>query len=303
MGLQAACLLTAALAYAALAQLPPSPNYPGYALQYEDDFNGPLNTAVWTAQDGYVHTQYDIVCYSAANAYTENGNLILLTKHVSPPVTCTPSSGPPRAFSYTSGWVDTVGKLSVRDGIVEIRAALPPPSFRMWPSGFLISDQNKHDTGLCWPLATEIDMYEVAGGFDGGGGLGSNAMCASYHWGTQCFNDLGSSQTGCLPQPPLDTTAFHTYRVRWGSNYIEWAVDGKVFYVMTSDPRVAAAFPGVYVNAVNGIALPAPDAMNIVIETALAWWIAPQSGAPGDVGIGTGYAKQLVDWVRVWHKA
>ena len=31
--------------------------------------------------------------------------------------------------------------------------------------------------------AFDADLYESAGGYDGGGGLGANALCGSYHWG------------------------------------------------------------------------------------------------------------------------
>ena len=44
---------------------------------------------------------------------------------------------------------------------------------------------------LCWPLSTEIDLYEVAGGYFTPGPLGGNALCSSYHWGMQCIDNLG----------------------------------------------------------------------------------------------------------------
>ena len=112
--------------------------------------------------------------------------------------------------------VDTNGRLSVANGRVEVRALLPPPTFRVWPSSFVISDKNRRDTGECWPLTTEIDLYEVAGGFSGNNqvntGLGLNYMCASYHWGNQCFVDLGASFTGCLTPAQLNySTSFRAY--------------------------------------------------------------------------------------------
>ena len=134
------------------------------------------NPDIFNVADGYVHTQFDLVCYEASEAFVENGNLVLRTRALS--VEC---GG--RNFSWVSGWVDTNGRLSVRDGKVEVRALLPPPTFRVWPASFLISEKNNRDTGQCWPTTTEIDLYEVAGGFNGqpqfDSGLGLNQVSAA----------------------------------------------------------------------------------------------------------------------------
>jgi hypothetical protein len=133
------------------------------------------NPDIFNVADGYVHTQFDLVCYEASEAFVENGNLVLRTRALS--VECGGKN-----FSWVSGWVDTNGRLSVRDGKVEVRALLPPPTFRVWPASFLISEKNNRDTGQCWPTTTEIDLYEVAGGFNGqpqfDSGLGLNQVSA-----------------------------------------------------------------------------------------------------------------------------
>jgi hypothetical protein len=213
--------IAALLASLAAADLPPLQDTPGRTLVYEDDFLGvsgaprsvvktprrrvalravplhasynnraacfpppsppqpPLsapNPNIFNVADGYVHTQFDLVCYEASEAFVENGNLVLRTRALS--VVCGGKN-----FSWVSGWVDTNGRLSVRDGKVEVRALLPPPTFRVWPASFLISEKNNRDTGECWPTTTEIDLYEVAGGFNGqpqfDTGLGLNQVSAA----------------------------------------------------------------------------------------------------------------------------
>lgn len=97
-------LLWALLLSSALGSLPqPAPQYPGLRLVYEDDFNGPLNYGVFNALDGYVQTQWDLVCYKSDDAYTENGNLVLRTRRRD--AFC---NG--KQYQYTSGWVDTLDK-------------------------------------------------------------------------------------------------------------------------------------------------------------------------------------------------
>ena len=168
----AALWLLAALAHGAL---PPRPDLSARGLQlvYEDDFDWPLNERLWNKLDGYVQTPWDIVCYQADEAYTERGNLVLRTRRRD--VVC---GG--KTFAYSSGWVDTLDKLSLRNGRIELSARLPAPAFRNWPAAWAISERNRRDTGeLCWPLSTEVDVYEAAAGAPAASGLQDNAVCGS----------------------------------------------------------------------------------------------------------------------------
>ena len=118
-----------------------------------------LQTTTWTALNGYVQTQYDLVCYMADDSYTEYGNLVIRTRVN--PTTCVAGGSNPsqvtQTYKYTSGMVDTVGKRSVRNGRIEMNAKLPLPTFRVWPAGWAISTASNRDMGKCWPLSTEID--------------------------------------------------------------------------------------------------------------------------------------------------
>lgn len=101
--------------------------------------------------------RYDLNCYMADDVSTENGNLVLRTR-INPTVCVAGGYNPlqtTQSYKYTSGKVDTVGKFSVRNGRIEMNAKLPPPTFRVWPAGWSISDKNNRDQGKCWPLATE----------------------------------------------------------------------------------------------------------------------------------------------------
>ena len=147
------------------ASTDPSTNQAGFRLVWQDDFDGPLDTTKWTALDGYVQTQYDLNCYMADDVSTENGNLVLRTR-INPTVCVAGGYNPlqtTQSYKYTSGKVDTVGKFSVRNGRIEMNAKLPPPTFRVWPAGWSISDKNNRDQGKCWPLATESASVCVEG--------------------------------------------------------------------------------------------------------------------------------------------
>ena len=168
MGLSLLLMVSAAFMIGScIGDLPPRADPPGFQLLFEDDFTGTsLNPKYWNVLDGYVQTQYDISCYTADNAYVENGNLVIRTRVQR--VTCVAGGFNPtqqtKEYDYASGFVDTVGKVAVRNGRVEIRAKLPPPTLRIWPAGWTISDKNQRDKGpLCWPLSTEIELVRNQG--------------------------------------------------------------------------------------------------------------------------------------------
>lgn len=201
-----ALLLSAVLALAS-ASLPPNPNYAGLKLVYADDFladvNAPAFTGNFNVADNFVQTPYGEVCYTKEMVRVENGNLIITTKPAS--ITCAFKGSPAKPFSYISGWVDSFGKLTLpTSGLIEVHSKLPPPVYRIWPAAWVIDQKNARDTGLCWPLSIEADIYEMTGG------LGNADICGSQHWGTVCNVDRGD-QFGCRPRATDD--GFHTYVV------------------------------------------------------------------------------------------
>jgi hypothetical protein len=257
----------------------------------------------------------------ADDVWTESGNLVLRTRYR--PTTCTGTGGIPKTYDFTSGWVDTLDRVSVQFGTIEIRAKLPPPTFRVWPAGFALSTLNRRDEagGVCWPIATEADLYEVAGGFDAFGGLGQNALCASYHWGYTCRDDLGVARTGCLPSWRLDPAAdFHVYAVELREDGLTWFVDGQVFHRMDrgTDPSIKLPPDPMYITIETGELWGGNKGREVVCAcavslpltqlshpppyppplAALAWWIEPRD-RPTDLG-PSGEARHYIDWVRVW---
>jgi beta-glucanase (GH16 family) len=251
-----------------LASLPTEiPNYSGLTLAYQDDFDN-LNEAVWTIVDGFVQTPYAQVCYTANSVKVENGYLVLKTRKAD--AMCN-YRGENKRFSYTSGWIDSQGKFAVKDGMMEVRSQLPPPVNKIWPAAWVISDKNLRDTGLCWPISNEIDVYEMTGG------LGNSDVCGSQHYGFNCNEDLGFNYR-CTARPD---DGFHTYATRWGFNsnnqpFIIWYLDGKVY---GKDEPAAA---------------PIVDAMAVVLNMALS---ANGSGPPGVDEVGVTHK---IDWIRLW---
>jgi beta-glucanase (GH16 family) len=282
----AAASLLLLLGSLAAASLPPLPAYQGLVLTYEDDFLGAaLNANVWTAVDGFVQTPYAQVCYRSDDVSLRDGLLVLTTRARA--TTCVfHDTGEAKNFGFTSGWVDTHKKLAVRNGLVEVSARLPPAVERIWPSAWVIDAANERDGAaavgggggaapLCWPLAVELDIYEMTGG------LGNSDVCASVHHGATCNVDLGN-RYGCVPRPRDDGT-FHVYAVRWSaaSGVATWFLDGVPFH---SSSSTQAPLPA------GGVAL--------VLNTALSFF-----AGEGPPGVGAAGVEHQIDWVRLWEAA
>ena len=58
--------------------------------------------------------------------------------------------------AFTSGKVDSEGKLSVQYGLIEIRMRVPDLDTGLWPAAWLLGTAN-----LTWPAKGEIDMMEM----------------------------------------------------------------------------------------------------------------------------------------------
>ena len=198
-----------------------------------------------------------------------NGELVISTQREK--ATCAFAGAPAKEYDWTSGWVDTHFKFATPgNGMVEIRAALPPAWVRrIWPAAWLLDFDNKRDTGFCWPLSTEADIYEMTGG------LGTSPICGSVHWGYECNVDKGDAFQ-CAPRPD---DGFHTYGIRFTPDAITWYLDG-----------VVTGFNGAGFNGQNFLLKPNAIILNTAISTAL----------DGEVGpFPEGGAKHRFDWIRV----
>ena len=66
------------------------------------------------------HGDREYQLYMKEDVYVENGTLVLRTRH-------NPTMYGVKLYNWTSGWVDTMGKVFHQYGRFEIRAKLPNP--------------------------------------------------------------------------------------------------------------------------------------------------------------------------------
>lgn len=129
-------------------------------LLWEDNFTGPVgappNPAWWTVRDNMTHGPLEQQLYTSSSVGLDGeGHLVLTTSRAT-------IRGPGREYNFTSGWVDTQGKVNATFGRWEIRAILPNPrALGIWPAHWLMPEANSWN---CWPVGGEIDIMESNGG-------------------------------------------------------------------------------------------------------------------------------------------
>lgn len=124
---------------------------------WEENFDT-FNADIWTPNEGDGCPNLcgwgnaELEYYSSNNVYIEpvpgesNNNALVLEAR-------NEAAG---SSSFTSGKVDTDGKVSIHYGLIEVRMRVPNLSTGLWPAAWLLGDVN-----LPWPAKGEIDMMEM----------------------------------------------------------------------------------------------------------------------------------------------
>ena len=217
---------------------------------------------------------------------------------------------PKRWYNFTSGWMESKGKVNATYGKWAVRARLPDPKVRgIWPAHWMLPEPTSWN---CWPMGGEIDIMEANGGIYG------NTVVGTYSWSKNC------SANEPHPQPPLANCTcgcgcdlffskgprgghglnghynctwtspwsckeehdfsrdFHVFSITWNETAITWAVDDVEYFSQVSgDPA------GLYV----------PHwPMYFVLNTALQ----PSSDNAGAGSIGEYPVRHTIDWARIY---
>lgn len=150
-------------------------------------------------------------------ALNGQGQLMIVARQASPGLTC--HYGP---CKYTSGKINTRGKMSAAPGRIEARIKLPVGQ-GLW-SGFWMLGQGH--PGIPWPACGELDVMENKGSEPG---TTSSAVHGPGYSGKTPFahsHSLTRSNT---------SEDFHTFAVEWDSAHVRFFVDDTAHYGITHE--------------------------------------------------------------------
>ena len=189
-------------------------------LVWQEEFNQPtLDTTIWTPEVNFVRNIEAAQIYTARpkNLTLQEGHLVLTAHHeYFENTACKPES--PRwwesrpSADYTSGSINSRGKLEFRYGRLEIRAKLQHGR-GVWPALWLIG---RNPGG--WPACGEIDILEYVS-------QNPNTAHATLHY-TKDGLYQNPTVPHTLPSPIADE--WHLYGMRWTPEKLELTFDNQV---------------------------------------------------------------------------
>ena len=126
-----------------------------------------------------------------------------------------------------SARIRTIDSFSFKYGTVEVRAKLPAGDW-LWPAIWMLPTRNIYGG---WPRSGEIDLVESRGNrklFSGNKNVGVEQFGSTMHFGPRW--DINGWQTAHYDRnrQPGYNQDFHTYKMVWTQNKIEFSVDNSV---------------------------------------------------------------------------
>lgn len=249
------------------------PQFEGYSLLWNDEFNGDaLNEEIWTRElrePGWTNNELQEYTDKEENVFVKDGALVLKA------IETTNAEGTPY---YTSGKVNSQNKKDFQYGKVVISAKAPEGQ-GLWPAAWMMpQDENVYGQ---WPKCGEIDIVEVLGSQ-------TNIAYQTIHYGEPHGQQQGikTLESGSF------AADFHEYSVEWEPGEMRFYIDGELIKTMND-----------WFTAVEGEddkPYPAPFNQPFFIQMNLAvggTW-------PGSPDENTDFTKAefLVDYVRVYQK-
>jgi beta-glucanase (GH16 family) len=192
---------------------------PNWVLDWADEFNGnAVDETYWSKVHHGNPDNGELQFYTPRpeNIVVSDGTLKLIARQE----TYTgqgPAMSSPSTRNYTSGKIETLGKITFQYGKIEASMKLPRGR-GTWPAFWMLGE-NIFDTGIGWPRCGEIDIMEHGQDFD--------HLGAAIH--TQAYNHtIGTQITGTYQIDDYDT-GFHTYGLVWDTEEMSFSVDGEVY--------------------------------------------------------------------------
>lgn len=227
MRLRTATAIIALSSLAAFAQDNP------WRLVWADEFDqgSAPNSAAWNYEEGFVRNR-ELQYYTKErpeNVRIENGLLILEGRKERFPnarhqAGASDWQRAPEFAEYTSGSINTAGKVAWQYGRIEVRAKIPAGK-GTWPAIWMMGDRKDNPKWRGWPFCGEIDIMEHVG-------KAPTNIHGTCHWGVDGTEHKHRSKGAyTLNHDPKSTYGeFHIYAIEWDKDKIDFFYDDLKYF-------------------------------------------------------------------------
>lgn len=267
----------------------------GYSLVWSDDFNGTaLDTDMWNVEvNGNGGGNNELQYYRAEN--------VSIGHDPSGIESCLVLTAKREDFSgkiFTSGRVNTKGRMDVTHGKIEARIRLPRTANGLWPAFWMMGSQAE------WPMSGEIDIVEMGSANGISTGMQSRLFNGACHWGPSSANAMNYAQESTNSTSLQDD--FHLFTLIWDTEYVRMYLDLDKFpnsapyyemYIPIEIPedQDPMTHPSAYLHK------PAHILFNLAVGGLFTGILDP-GGITAISSSGNLEAGMYVDYVRVYHK-
>lgn len=254
-----------------------------YVLVWEDDFNGAeLNRSYWNVEingTGCGNAELQYYVDNASNVGVRDGNLVLTARRQAH-----------EGKDFTSGRINTLGKVAFTYGIIEARIKFPKTADGLWPAFWMMGNDIREEG---WPRCGETDILEMGHANGIKDGTQERLFNGALHWGISSAEHrqhVGDSVSGYS----LQDGKYHLFKVVWTPKEIAMYVDNaeNPYLRLDISDKSDKGKAGYYFHKDNFI----------LFNLAVGGNFPGIHEADGITALKGGEAEMLVDYVRVYQK-
>ncbi|MBO4871389.1 MAG: family 16 glycosylhydrolase [Muribaculaceae bacterium] len=260
------------------------PSLSGYELVFSDEFDGnTLNNNVWNIEvNGNGGGNNELQFYSANNVSVSNGALQITSRRENY-----------QGRSFTSGRINSMGKVAFKHGIVQASIKLPSTANGLWPAFWLMG--NDMSTGTSWPYCGEIDVLEAGGSPGIAAGTQDRFFISALHWGPYNNGDHPMYSRSNTSSYSLQDGEYHLYTMVWDEQKISMYLDNQTtpYFEMNIEDKSQQNSAGNYFH----------KQFFLLFNVAIGGNIPGIFDASGITALNNGERSMSVDYVRIYQKS
>ena len=260
------------------------PSLTGYDLVFADEFNGTaLDTRVWNVElNGNGGGNNELQYYLADNVRVADGNLVITARKQNY-----------EGRSFTSGRINTMGKMAFEHGILQASIKLPKTANGLWPAFWLMG--NDMDSGTSWPYCGEMDVLEAGGAQGIAAGTQERFFISALHWGPYVDGGHPMYSSNTTADYSIQDGQFHVFTLEWDEQKIAMYLDDAAdpYFVVNIDEKTQQNSPGNYFH----------KRFFVLLNMAVGGSIPGIFDVNGITALNNGDQSMSVDYLRVYQKS